>query len=330
MLESIARRLRAQRLTGEPHATAAEAVAWSGAVQAQEFPDAKWSLGMRIAGATDASVEAAFARGEFVRVHALRPTWHFVAPADLRWIQRLTAARVHKLAAYYFRQQGLTPRVLSKAHAAIERALADGPLPRRDLLPAVGLDNPVLGNALMHAELECLIVSGPRRGKQHTYRLADGVIPPAPERSREEDLAELATRYVRSHADATEHDFAWWSSLTVTEARAGLAAARERLDDDAGDPPPPPPALLLPTYDELIVAHRSHRTVGVDGEVGHGLVNHPLLLDGRLAGEWRRTIRPRAVEVSSPVITDAVRDAADRYGAFLGLPAELTPLRTPG
>ena len=101
-LAIVRRRLAAQRLAGEPLAGAAAVVRWLGAVQAQEFAEAKWSLAERSRDRTDAAVEAAFARGEFIRTHVLRPTWHFVARDDVRWMLRLTRPRVHALNAYWY------------------------------------------------------------------------------------------------------------------------------------------------------------------------------------------------------------------------------------
>ena len=71
-----------------------EMVAHLGAVQAQDYPAAKWALAQRLHGATDASLDAAFNAGAILRTHVLRPTWHFVAPADIRWLLALTAPRI--------------------------------------------------------------------------------------------------------------------------------------------------------------------------------------------------------------------------------------------
>ena len=95
-LEIVRRRLWTQRLLGEPFATPAEAVAGLLAVQSQEYAMAKWALGMRSVRCTDASVEGAFAAGEILRTHILRPTWHFVSPADIRWLLQLTAPRIRR------------------------------------------------------------------------------------------------------------------------------------------------------------------------------------------------------------------------------------------
>ena len=308
-LEVVARRLHAQRLTGEPHATAAEAVAWSGAVQAQVPVEARWSLGMRVAGATDASIQAACDRGEVLRTHVLRPTWHYVAAHDLAWIQRLTAPRVHALNAYHYRQSGLDGPALAQVHRTLERVLAGGePLMRRELSAALGLSGVPLAMALVHAELELLIVSGPMRGKQQTHVLAGGRVPPPPARSREDDLAELARRYAQSHAAATPQDFAWWSSLPVSEATAALDAAGDAAPETA--PPEPPGALLLPTFDESVVAFRSRRYVLADGTATDELLTRAVLVHGRVAGTWRRSGARVEVDV------EAARDAAARLEAF--------------
>src|SRR5262245_9463329 len=72
-----------------------DVVEWLVAVQAQDFSAAKWALGLRLQGATEKEVEQSFTNGEILRTHLLRPTWHFVTLADIRWLLRLTAPRVH-------------------------------------------------------------------------------------------------------------------------------------------------------------------------------------------------------------------------------------------
>src|SRR4051812_44827444 len=208
-LAVVRRRLRAQRLTGEPFGTPLEAVAWSGAVQAQEHAEALWSLGMRVRDATAAGVEAACDRGEILRTHVLRPTWHFVAAADLRWLLRLTGARIQAGNAGRFRELGLDPGTLARCNDVFAGTLADGePRTRRELgaaLDAAGIETAGqrLAHILLNAEVGGLIASGPRRGKQHTYLLLEGRAPPAPDRPRATDVAELARRFFTSHGPAT-------------------------------------------------------------------------------------------------------------------------------
>ena len=137
-LAVVHRRLRAQRLAAAPLASPAEAVAWLGAMQAQEFAEAKWSVGERVRGGTDADVEAAFERGEILRTHLLRPTWHFVAPGDIRWLLALTAPRVHALNRYMYRRTELDEATLARGCEVVAEALADGePRTRPELAAAL-------------------------------------------------------------------------------------------------------------------------------------------------------------------------------------------------
>src|SRR5205085_7757326 len=90
----VSRRLRVHHLVGEPFESAVQSVGWFGAVQSQDYPGAKWALGQRTRGAVDGDLDAAFDRGDILRTHVMRPTWHFVLPRDIRWIQELTSPRV--------------------------------------------------------------------------------------------------------------------------------------------------------------------------------------------------------------------------------------------
>ena len=102
-----ARRLANQRLVGPPLADPQSVVAWFGAVQGQEYALAQWALALRLSPTTERAIEAAFAAGDIVRTHAMRPTWHFVAPADIRWLQALTGPRVQQVNAGMYRNEGM-------------------------------------------------------------------------------------------------------------------------------------------------------------------------------------------------------------------------------
>ena len=100
-------------------------MAWFGAVQAQEYPAARWALGLRARGLTDRLVAHAFDAGEILRTHAMRPTWHFVACADIRWLQMLTGPRVQALNAYYARKNELDAKTVTRSRSG-DRAHAGG------------------------------------------------------------------------------------------------------------------------------------------------------------------------------------------------------------
>src|SRR5690606_8957906 len=85
------------------------------AVQSQDYAAAKWAVGMRLRGATDAQVERAFDAGSILRSHVLRPTWHFVSPRDLRWLLDLTGPRLRAGIAATWRRIGLGAALLPRA-----------------------------------------------------------------------------------------------------------------------------------------------------------------------------------------------------------------------
>ncbi|HNB03460.1 MAG TPA: crosslink repair DNA glycosylase YcaQ family protein, partial [Methanoregulaceae archaeon] len=177
--EILSLRLYHSGLSHSPFTTAAEAVAHSGAVQAQDFSAAIWSLGLRIRDATAVIIEDAYNDGKILRAHVLRPTWHFILPEDLRWMTSLTAPRVKSRVAASNRKLGLDTPLFSQSNAAIEKALEGHHyLTRPDLkgiLADIGIMTDVqrLAHIIMQAELEGLICSGPMQGRQHTYALVD-------------------------------------------------------------------------------------------------------------------------------------------------------------
>jgi hypothetical protein len=219
-----------QRLEGPKFQRPGDVVAWFGAVQAQEYALAKWALGLRMEYATDDIIEQAFTDGAILRTHVMRPTWHFVTPADIRWILELTAPRVHAANGTMYRRLELEDALFGRSDEIIARAVEGGRhLTRAELgaaLSVAGIDTTNgmrLGYIVHHAELEGVVCSGPRRGRQHTYALIAERAPQARRLARDEALAELTRRYFTSHGPATVKDFAWWSGLTIADVKAGLA-----------------------------------------------------------------------------------------------------------
>jgi hypothetical protein len=352
--EVTRRRLRNQRLIGKPFATVADAVGWLGAVQSQDYAGAKWGLGRRTARVNDADLDRLFDQGVILRTHLMRPTWHFVLPADIRWLLALTAPRVHAASAYYYRQNEVDGPLFVRSEAILARALrGGGPLTRPEigaLLRGEGIDatGTRLAHILMHAELEAVICSGARRGKQFTYALLDERAPGTTPLARDKALAELARRYFTSHGPATVNDCAWWSGLTAADVRAGIEAARlERVDIDGrtywfalssspAAPAPSPTIHLLPNYDEYLVAYKD-RAAAFDPAVaskldpdGMVLAAHIVVLDGLVVGGWRRSVARTEIAVETDLLVRlgkkqkaALDAAAQRYARFMGLPVRV-------
>src|SRR5690242_16316503 len=119
-------RLHMQHLAGPPLATPEEVVGWLGAVQAQDYPAAQWALGLRRPAGRDTVIEQAFTEGRILRTHVMRPTWHFVTPADIRWLLALTAPHVQALNAYQYRKLELDAPTLARCQALFMDALQGG------------------------------------------------------------------------------------------------------------------------------------------------------------------------------------------------------------
>lgn len=351
-LDIAQQRLHAQHLTGAPLATPEAVVGWFGAVQSQDYAGAKWAIAQRTGGATGAALDQLFASGAILRTHVLRPTWHFVLPADIRWMLELTAPRVHAATAYYYRQHELDDAIFDRSETLLAAALDGGNhLTRTELagiLQRGGIEasGPRLGHIMMHAELEGVICSGPRRGKQFTYALLDERAPNARRLDPETALAELTRRYLTSHGPATVHDFAWWSGLSVSHAKTGIELVKSDLTHETIDgatywfaPPTTtvgatsPIVHLLPNYDEFLVAFKAHAPsfdptlyARIDRQPD-ALLAHIVVIDGLVSGGWRRTISRTGVNVELTLLRDltsaeatALQAAATRYGEFLELP----------
>ena len=252
-----------------------------GAIQAQDYAMAKWAIGLRIPGSDDAIIEKAFNEGKILRTHVLRPTWHFVTRQDIRWMIELTAPRILSSLAHNDRHLSLDKKILKKTNDALAKALQGGKQLTRDEIKSVlqraRIDTSGLRfiHLLEHAELDRVICSGPKMGKQFTYALFDERASPET-MEREEALAELTKRFFTSRGPATIHDFAWWSGVSVTEAKKGIEMVKRKFKREIIDGKEYffripstfkneiiPAALLLPNYDEYVISYKD-RTESID------------------------------------------------------------------
>jgi len=350
--EILHRRLENHHLVGQRIGNPRQLVAHLGAVQSQDFPAALWALALRLEGATLDALYAAFNRGDILRTHVLRPTWHFVAPEDIRWMLALTGPRIRRAMAARERELGMDPPFVSRAIDAMARALEGA---RALARPEVGTalidagidwrnDLGLLAHLASAAELEAVICSGPLAGAQQTYALLDERAPPTPARDREGAVAELVCRYFTSHGPATLNDFAWWSGLTVGDARQGLAAFGTRFTSQkVGDltywfdsevvagPTESSAMLLLPNYDEFTVAYRSRalfyprEIVYRPGPRYDAPFGNVIVVGGVVLGIWKRSLRkgqllvePEWFNPPSAEQQGACAQAIAHYAAFMG------------
>jgi Winged helix DNA-binding domain len=348
----LAWRLANQHLAATRTADPAGLVTHFGAVQAQEYGQALWAVGLRTTQATVGTVEAAIERGAILRTWPMRGTIHFVAAGDARWLVELLAGRRIRQTTGVYRQIGLTDEVLRRSGEIVAGALRGGRRVRRkdlySLLTGHGVDCSASprggrgGHILGYLSMTGLICLGPLDGRQQTFVLLDEWAPDA--RTPADPMAELAARYFTSHGPATVRDFGWWSGLNLTEAReaigrAGPALAAAELDGIAywhgagQDPGPGPDGIcLLPAFDEYTVAYSDRAVLAGGRPFPHGdLLNPVMVRDGLAVGLWRRTLGRAAVTIQlAPFGKISARDrerfwrAAERYAEFLGLPATIT------
>ena len=313
------KRLHNQGLLETRFVKASEVVQWMGAVQSQDYPAAKWALAQRAENLTDSAIEQSFADGEILRTHLMRPTWHFVAPEDIRWLLALTAPRVHTANAYYYRSLELDQELFKRSNDVLSKAVQGGrQLTRMELASELRRAGIIASDLRLvyligGAELDGIICSGARRGKQFTYASLDERVSAVKALARDDALAELTRRYFTSHGPATEDDFMWWSGLSRTDVRSGLEMVKAGLAQEtisgkaywfaAANLPAPqiaPVACLLPNYDEYVVGYTDRNAIfdashadNLDGR-RNPLFQHTLVIDGQIAGTWKRTLKKDA------------------------------------
>jgi hypothetical protein len=361
-LDIAHQRLHNQLITRRTFEKPGDVVQWLGAVQAQDYAAATWALGLRLPGMTSDAIEQAFAGGAILRTHLMRPTWHFVSPADIRWLLALTAPRVNAANALWYRRLALNDALFRRSNAALANALQGGKqLTRPELLSVLKIAGIATDDTfrftyiMMRAELDGIVCSGARRGKQFTYALLDERAPQVGTFDRDEALAEFARRYFTSHGPATLQDFVWWSGLTATDARAGLEMVKSQFmyEDLEGQiywfSPSTPPAqdlsqaaYLLPNFDEYIVGYTDRSAVFDASHTkkldprGNVLFNHTMVMDGQIVGTWTRTIKKNTVVIAANPFTPlsksenrAFAASANCYGAFLHLSMNSTFQQVP-
>jgi hypothetical protein len=309
----VRRRLAGQLLVGPRLATAADVVRTLGAVQAQDYAGARWAIGQRMTAATDAAIDDAVNKGELLRTHVLRPTWHLVAPEDIRWMLELTAPRVKASMTAYHRTLGLDDRTCGRSADVIRKALEGGKAMTRrelgDVLKSARFQTTSLqplAHLMLRIELDAVVCSGPRRGKESTYALLDERAARTPDRDRDESIAELAFRFFSTRGPATVKDFAWWSGLAAADARRGTELLPEEFATGTYDdttmwflerklPRARSVAHLLPNYDEYFIGFKDRSAIGgrvrnvkLAGWQNAALFGHLVFVNGELVGAWKR------------------------------------------
>lgn len=331
-----------------------DVVAALGAIQAQDFLGALWAIGLRLPHATEADVKQAIAERTIIRTWPMRGTLHFVAAEDVRWMLELLAPRIVASSAGRYRQLELNTAIFLRGEKVFIKALQGGVALTRDQMYEQ-LERSRISTAgqrgihiLSRLAQEGIVCFGAHAGKQPTFVLLDEWVPKAKRMERDEALAELARRYFTSRGPATLQDFAWWSGLKVSDARAAVEMVSSRLAQETiggkaywmpqnqrATSSATTEVNLLPSFDEYLLAYKD-RSASLDPRdaakivPGKGGMFLPtVVVGGRVEGTWKRTFKKNAVVITTnffvspkPPKTGALADAAERYSHFLGVPLE--------
>lgn len=343
-------RLYHQRVTHTAFEDAGAVAAWLGALQGQDYIGTKWALGLRWPGSTEADIDRAIDSGRVMRTWGPRGTLHDVAPADIHWIVALIAPRQIAGNTRRYGELGLDEATLTRSTDLIAEALQGGAqLTRSELFDMLEANGIAAGSQrgfymLQRAGLERVVYQGAMRGKETTFL----ALPPGDALPPDVAQAELARRYFTSRGPATLADFAHWSGLLTSEARAGLESVRAELVEEVIDgrtyflspdtaEPPQRALYLLPGFDEFVLGYKDRSAV-LDSAFadaicpgGNGVFMPTIVSAGRIIGIWKRALKKKTVEITlepfrpfTAAEQDALHEAAAGFGAFVGLTASLT------
>ena len=341
-------RLINQQLISTNFKTTKEIVSWLGAVQAQEYNMAKWAIGTRLPNITDKQVEEDLCKGEIIRTHILRPTWHFVTKEDIHWMLQLTAPRIKQALNGYNKYTELEALTIKKVTPVIVKLLSgSNHLTKQEIgehlqAKKVDITTHQLSHILFHAEVDGVICNGAVKGKKQTYSLLEELIPRPKKFDKDEALGMLARRFFTSHAPATLQDFTWWSGLTLTEAKKALEMVKsdfvsEEIDGQTywfsnsfkGLTVDKNIAHLLPAFDEYVVSYKDRKEIFEHGYylevIGkNGLFKPTVMVNGQVAGMWKRVVKGKKATVElqlfkkfSKEVKSAIANEVEKYEKFV-------------
>jgi hypothetical protein len=339
-----------QRIQPAASGSVVETVRHLLALQAQDFANALWAVGLRTAGSVRSDVLAALDHGEVVRTLPMRGTLHFIASEDLRWMLDLTAARTLQGAKSRFENLGLDAPTLVRSESIVATALA-GTSMSRDQFMALLAGNGIAPDGqrgyhvIFYLSQRGLICWGPTAGTQQALVLVDDWIPAQRSPERQAALAQFALRYLASHGPATERDFAWWSKLTLADVRAAITSCSEGLTelvhdgtsywiatselDAASAARVSSTVHALPGFDEYLLGYQDrslplaadHSARIVPGN--NGIFLPTIVSKGRVVGTWRRRpasktalIVPEHFESATATAQAGFTRAAAAYARF--------------
>jgi DNA glycosylase AlkZ-like len=328
-------------------------VAWLGAIQAQDYASAQWSIGLRSPQSTSSDVEQAINDGAIIRTWTLRGTLHFVAAEDVRWMLKLMAPRIIAKSVGVYRQARLTDNDFERAFALLEKALQGTKQLTRSKIVELWENAGITTSnqrgylILARAGQEGRICMGPMNAGQQTFVLLNEWIPAAKELTYEEALVEIAKRYFASHGPATIDDFVWWTGLTRTDAKSAIGMIASQLSRINVDEKEylyslahlqrmrAPGIFLLPGFDEYMLGYTDRSLIIEDIHRHHIYTKNAvypgiIIVEGRIKGIWKRVLKRQKIYIELwPFATFDTKQkveisrACEAYGRFWNAPVML-------
>lgn len=348
--EDISRvRLINQCISSRKAGTPGELMNHMGAFQAQDYPMAKWAVGLRLRESGEEIINSAIDKGELLRTHLLRPTWHFVASKDIYWMLELSAAGIKTLMKSRNRELGLTKEIFRKSNRLLRRTLSNNNNITRDELIALFKKSKLdttenrASHLLMEAELDGIICSGKSKGKKITYALLEERVKDYERLNKEDSLARLAQIYFKSRGPATVYDFAWWSGLNISDVRKAIEMISNEIisfetdsniywmyEEPAGYSGYSPELFLLPAYDEFLLSYRDRSASMISENYkkiisSNGIFRPLIVYMGKIIGTWKKTSKQNSnvlefnyFKKPTAKIKSLVNNEAERFALFTG------------
>ena len=347
-------RLISQKIAAPEFKTVKEIVSFMCAIQAQDYSMAKWAIGARLSNVTQKAVESSIDKGEIIRLHVLRPTWHLISADDVYWMLQLSVPKIKSSVKSRHNELGLTESVISKTTDILQKTLSNGlSLTREELANEfhkvkINTEANRLSHILFRAEMDGIVCSGPIKNNKQTYSLLYERVTHKKELSKDESLGELASRYFISRCPATLEDFIWWSNLSVTDARKAIDIVKSDFFSETIDGvkywfPNSYPGYhtkntsvhLLPAFDEFLISYkdRSSSLSLINNKktvTDNGIFHPPVVVNGQVAGVWKRTIEKNKVIVETILFQEndkktrnMIEKRARIFGKFLNKEIEL-------
>ncbi|MDR2292751.1 MAG: winged helix DNA-binding domain-containing protein [Prevotellaceae bacterium] len=320
-----------QQLANPTFDKAKDLVAWMGAIQAQNYNMCKWAIGVRLKSTTVADVEIALNKGEILRTHIMRPTWHLVVAEDIRWMLNLCREKLKTASSSSDKYLEISEKLYSQSNDLIAQMLeGNNHLTRHEIADNLNKSGIITGRSRMvrfmyRAEIEGIVCSGMDKERQQTYALIDERVEPTKKLNKDEALAKLATRYFKSHSPASLQDFNWWSGLSVANCMHAINLIDNELIKEKKSATTffihqlfgsksdfLECACFLPSFDEYIISYKNRDSV-IEPQyqsrafTKNGIFRPVLMYNGKIAGTWNKVISKKRVEIKPLLFDDKLK-----------------------